>query len=49
MASGLTPARDREFWHVIANARAAAQGGRAEAMAAAVFALDLLSLELCEE
>lgn len=49
MASGVTPDRDREFWHVIANARVAAQGGRAEPMAAAVFALDLLSLELCEE
>ncbi len=47
--SPLRPRRERDFWHVIDNARLAAERRDADTIAAAVFALDLLSLELCDE
>ena len=44
----LSPCRERDFWHVVDNARLAASRGDADTMAAAIFALDVLSLELCD-
>ncbi len=50
LARRLTAARERDFWHVIDNARlAVAQGAGVDRLAPTILALDLLSLELCDE
>ena len=44
----LSPCRERNFWQVVDNARLAASRGDADTMAAAMFALDVLCLEICD-
>jgi hypothetical protein len=50
---GLSPrlngAREADFRRIVGNARHAIERGDAKAIAAASLALDLLSLELCED
>ena len=45
----LAPDRERNFWLAIDEARLAAVRGIESEVTAAIFALDFLSLELCDE
>lgn len=47
--SDLSPKREQDFWQVIDNARLAAERADPDTLASTMLALDLLSLELCDD
>ncbi len=47
--SELSPKREQDFWQVIDDARLAAERADPDTLASTMLALDLLSLELCDE